>query len=125
MGHSAIMCDESKKNNGNFLPSLDLLLDGKKMDIRSITGSGYYGGALLAKNQQIGKYNNRKDIDSPSDSVCLYFHDKSLFSEQKMNKSINYYKHFRKNDGTLVTQRIKHVFCVINGEKEILVFDIK
>ena len=94
------------------------------MDIRSITGNGYYGGALLDKNNQLKRYNNRSDVTTPADSVCLYFHDKSLYDAKKMKKSINYYKYFRKNDGSLITQRIKHIYCVINGEAEVIKFDI-
>lgn len=125
MKHSAILCDESKAVNGDILPSLDLNLDGELMDIRSITTNGYYGAAILSKNKQLGKFNRRTDIDTKSESLCLYFHDKSLYSEKKMMKSINYYKFFRKNDGSLISRRIKRIYCVVNGEDDIIIFDIK
>lgn len=52
LGHEAILCDESKRRaNGNPLTSLNLMLDGRMMDIISVTTSRKYGNALIAKNK--------------------------------------------------------------------------
>lgn len=123
MGKTAILLDEKKKKGGNILPALDLELDGRPMDIKSITGRGWYSHALISKDNQIFRYNSRDDVEKKSDSVCLYFHDASLFSEKKMIKSINYYKHSRV-DGKLPPKYIKHVVVVIKGHDNVLEYEV-
>lgn len=85
MGHKIILCDESKRSpEGNLYTALDIRLNGIIMDIRSITTENkHYGGALIAKNIQLKKYNARPDVPEPADSVCLYFEEPSLFEERK------------------------------------------
>ncbi len=90
------------------------------MDIRSITGSGYYGNALMAKNKQLGNVKRKTGFEG--DSVCLYFHDAVLFSQEKMINDIEWYKQNVIEMGT--TQRIKHIYCVVNGANDIIKFDI-
>lgn len=124
-GKTVILLDESKKKNGNFLPALDMEMDDRIMDIRSITGKGWYSSAIITKNNQIKKYNNRDDIEKKADSMCFYFHDPNLYNERKMKKSINFYRHYRDNNGDLIEKHIKHIICVINDkDKTIVEFDI-
>ena len=124
-GHSAILCDESKRRpDGSKYTALDLRLDGKLMDIRSITGTGNYSWAILSKNKQLRKFNARTDITEKSDCVCLYFEDPTLFDEKKMQRSLNFFRYHRENDGTLTEKIVKHVYCVIKGEKEIKIYDV-
>lgn len=124
IGHVALLLDESKKKNGNKLAALDLELDGEAMDIRSITGHGWYSHALAAKNRQLTNYNAREDVERPSNSVCLYFHDPSLFDHKKMVKSIEQFRYYRDKHGNLLDRKIKHVYCVIKGSKELLKYDV-
>lgn len=94
------------------------------MDIRSITGTGNYSWAILSKNKQLRKFNARTDITEKSDCVCLYFEDPTLFDEKKMQRSLNFFRYHRENDGTLTEKIVKHVYCVIKGEKEIKIYDV-
>lgn len=116
--------DESKRRGGKQLPALDLELDGRIMDIRSVTGYGWYSNIFFKKDNQLRRYNQREDIVSTADSLCLYFHSSKMFDEHNMSRSIKYYKYFRKNDGLPLDKQIKHVYCVINGESTIRVYDI-
>lgn len=90
LGHRAVFCDESKRIRGSRLPALDLMLDGNLMDIRSVTGRGWYSNIFVSKNDQLRRFNARTDITDKADSLCLYFHDPALFDEEKMKKSINF-----------------------------------
>ena len=58
------------------------------------------------------------------DTMCFYFHNPKLFDERKMKKSINYFRHFRTNDGRLLDKDLKHVVCVIKGRKELIEYEI-
>lgn len=126
MGHKAILCDESKMDEAkNRLSALDLSIDNIIMDIRSITGNRkHFGGSLTGKNKQLARYNNRTDIEEPADSLCLYFHDPLMFSEEKIKKSLNYYRHYRKNDGELLTKNIRHLYVVVRGDSKLRIYDI-
>lgn len=89
-GHMAILCDESKKKGGNTLPALDLQLDGVMMDIRSITKQKrHYGSALRDKNKQLARYNARSDVRIPADTVCLYFHDGSMYHPGRITGALS------------------------------------
>lgn len=123
-GHKVVLLDESKRRKGNLMAALDMELDGVVMDIRSVTGKGWYSNIFVKKNIQLQKYNSRTDVTTPSDSLCLYFHDPKLFDEWKMKKSIKFFKYYRDNDGELLKREIKHVYCVINGEEGIRKYDI-
>ena len=119
MGHKAILCDESKEYQGKKLAALDMELDGVMIDIKSITGNGWYSHALRVKNNQLRRYNNRPDSPAPASRVCLYFHEAELFDDIKMRKSIDYFKQHL--EGTCY---IKHIICVINGRDGILEYDV-
>jgi hypothetical protein len=120
-GHKAILRDEyANKRIARRPPSLDLELDGVIMDIRSITQEGMYGGALTAKNHQLG--NVKKKTGLVADSVCLHFHDASMFSEERLIKDMDWYKEYIVKVGS--KQRIKHVYVVVNGESRLRIYDI-
>jgi hypothetical protein len=120
-GHKAILRDEyANIRIARRPPSLDLELDGVIMDIRSITQEGMYGGALTAKNHQLG--NVKKKTGLVADSVCLHFHDASVFSEERLIKDMNWYKEYIVKVGS--KQRIKHVYVVVNGESRLRIYDI-
>lgn len=121
-GHSIILCDENKKGrDGNVLTSLDMILDGVRMDIRSITkNKQFYGSAIKEKNKQLAKFNNRSDVHEPADTLCLYFDDPTMFEPQKITKGYEYM--LAKSHGDVA---LKHIVCVVNSNKglEIKNFD--
>ena len=123
-GHTALLLDESKTVGKNRLTALDLELDGIKMDIRSVTGRGWYSNIFVTKNKQLHRYNNRSDTKEPAESLCLYFHEPKLFDERKMQKSITYFRYYRDIDGTLLKRHLKRVYCILRGESEFKVYDI-
>lgn len=124
-GHRVILCDESKERvPGQRYRALDMELDGRMMDIRSITGRGWYWRALLKKNNQLKDYNARPDVTIPAESLCLYFHEKSMFNEENLLRSINRYKYFYDNSGHHVKPLIKKIYVIINGLKDILEYDV-
>lgn len=125
LGHRAILLDESKKKNGNYMTALDLMIDDKIMDIRSVTGHGWYSNIFVSKNEQLRRFNARTDIIDKADSLCLYFHDPTLFDVDKMKKSINFFRFYRDKKGNLIDRQLKHVHCVIKGRDKVLVFDIE
>lgn len=125
MGHSAILMDESKKSRGNYLPALDLRLDDTIMDIRSVTGKGWYSNIFVKKNDQLRRFNKREDITDKSDSLCLYFHDPNLFDEEKMEKSLNFFRFYRGQDGNIIKRELKHIYCVIKDRKDILIYHME
>lgn len=124
MGHKAILSDESKTKDGSRLAALDLIMDDICVEIRSITGTGWYSHSLRTKNEQIMRYNRREDIEKGADSLCLYFHDPNLFDINKMELSIDFFKKLKDKEGNLVIRYLKHVYCVIKGGTGLLHFDI-
>lgn len=120
LGHKAILRDESQKDaDGKVLPSLDMELDDKIMDIRSIT-TGRCGYALLKKNKQLGNVKFKSETES--DSVCLYFHESTTFSKEMLLKDIKWYKETLQSNGA--KQRIKNVYIVTKDAEEILIYEI-
>lgn len=124
MGHKALLCDESKKKNGNYLPALDIKVDDVLMDIRSITGKGWYSNVFVKKNDQLRRYNARNDIEEKANTLCLYFHDPHLFDEEKMQKSLNFFRFYRNLDGELLVKDLKHIVCVVKGEKKVFRYEV-
>ena len=124
-GHKVILCDESKmRKTGEAYSALDMQLDGIMMDIRAITGKGWYWRALLKKNVQLKKYNARPDIVDEAHALCLYFHRSGMFNEDNLLRSINIYKYFYDNSGNHVVPLIKRIYVVINGRNDILQYDV-
>ena len=120
-GHTAVLRDEfANKKMEETPPSLDIEIDGKIMDIRSVTHHGNYGGGIMAKNKQLG--NVKRKTGLISDCVCLHFHDSALFSEERLLKDIEWYK--AKVIELSSTKRINHIYVVVNGEKKLRIYDI-
>ena len=121
-GHSIILCDEKKKGrDGNVLVSLDMILDGVRMDIKSITkNKSFYGGPIKEKNKQLVKFNHRSDVHEPADTLCLYFDDPTMFAPEKITKGYEYM--LSKTSGEVA---LHHILCVVNSNKghEIKTFD--
>ena len=121
-GHSVILCDEQKKDKKRkTMVSLDMILDGVRMDIASITKNlPFYGNVLRRKNRQLVKYNARTDVHDVSDTVCLYFDNPSMFGSKKIKKG---YAFMKKNTDKEVA--IRHIICAIRSSKglEIQTFD--
>ena len=123
-GHSIILCDEQKKGrDGNTLVSLDMVLDGVRMDIKSITkNKDFYGSAIREKNKQLVKFNARTDVHEPADTLCLYFDDPTMFAPEKITKGYEYMV-----GRTSRAIQLRHIVCVINSAKglEIKTFDFQ
>lgn len=121
-GHSVILCDEQKKDrNGDVRTSLDMILDGVRMDIKSITkNKNFYGSAIREKNKQLVKYNARTDVHEMADTLCIYFDDPTMFAPKKITKGYEYM-------AARTTREIQlhHIVCIINSAKglEIKTFD--
>lgn len=123
-GHSIILADEQKKGrDGNVLTSLDMILDGVSMDIKSITKNKvHYGNAIKSKNTQIVKYNARTDVHEMADTLCIYFDDPSMFAPEKIRNGYEYMK-----SKTTKDIQLRHIVCIINSAKglEIKTFDFE
>ena len=123
-GHSVILCDEQKKGrDGNTLTSLDMILDGVRMDIKSITiNKNFYGSAIREKNKQLVKFNARTDVHEAADTLCIYFDDPTMFAPEKITKGYEYMV-----ERTSRTIQLHHIVCVINSAKglEIKTFDFQ
>ena len=120
MGHSAILRDEGALLRLKQTPAaLDLELDDNIMDIASITGK-HCGGALSRKNDQLQRVYEQSRIES--DCVCLYFHKAEMFSESQLLHDVVWYK--QKMVEWNQPRLIKHIYCVINGADDILIYDI-
>ena len=112
-GHIAVLCDESKRKAKQTLPALDMQLDGVMMDIRSVTKKKqHYGSHLKAKNKQLTRYNARSDVRLPADTVCLYFHDGSMYHPSKISVGARWLK----KQTSHVCMR--HVVCVIRKDDD-------
>ena len=122
-GHSIILCDEQKKGrDNNKLASLDMILDGVRMDIKSILeNKDYYGWPLFKKNDQLQRFNHRTDTHEKADTLCVYFDDPTMFAPEKITKGYEFLQS-KTNDIHLF-----HVVCMINSAKglEIKTFDFK
>ena len=121
-GHSVILCDEQKKGrDGQTLTSLDMVLDGVRMDIKSITkNKAHYGSAIMKKNGQLFKFNARTDVHENADTLCLYFDEPSMFAPEKISRGYEYM--LSKMDKEIY---VKHIVCCINSAKglEIKTYD--
>ena len=114
MGNKVILLDEEKKGeNGNTLTALDMSLNGIIMDIRSITKNGDKTilNALTKKDEQLADYNKHSSLSA--DSLCLYFHDASMYSEAKVKEALLGYKNIFKSREHQPKPSIKHLYIVI------------
>lgn len=112
-----------------FNHELDTILDGRLMDIKSITENrDSYEYALLKKNGQLLEFNI--EHNTQADTILLYFHDASYYEEKKITDSFSKLKALHKpavdEDGKGIMDEngkqvytdelfdiiIKHVICV-------------
>ena len=127
-GHKVIFLDESKRDkHGDTFSALDIAVDGVSMDIRSITqAKSNYVNALTAKNKQLERYNLRSDVER-ADSLCLYFHDPAMFSDDRIKASIRSYNRIMSADAKERGQEVqqsKKLLIVINGERKVRSYDV-
>ena len=117
MGHKAILRDEP-----NHITSLDIIIDDKIMDIRSICENGprTIRNGLNSKNSQIYAFYAETDIKP--DSVCLYFHDPTMYGKEKMKKQIEMFIDFQNYIGNTIY--IEKVYCVVHGADKVDIYDI-
>ena len=81
-GHSVIFRAEPENTT-----DLDMLLDGVKMDLVSVTeNSETFCNQLRRKNKQLAKYNAM--YGETNDSVCMYFHSPTYYEERKIHEGI-------------------------------------
>ena len=58
------------------------------MDLVSVTeNSETFRNQLRRKNKQLAKYNTL--YEESNDSVCMYFHDPSFYTEEKIHQGIS------------------------------------
>lgn len=110
MGKKCILLQENiKSSNGNILPALDAEIEGKLMDIRSITAKKeHYGAALKAKIKQLTNFN--KKTNENANTICLYFHDPVMYTEECIERGVKWIKQkFGEN------VPLKEVWVVIRG----------
>ncbi|MBR4787865.1 MAG: hypothetical protein IK013_08360 [Bacteroidales bacterium] len=120
-GHSAILLNEiTLAANGDILPALDLQMDGRLMDIRSITKNNAHTirNVLSTKNNQIKRFVSKTGMDA--DTVCLYFHDSTLYSKTLITAGIEEYV-----DLVKTKNKIQHVICVVAGNTNVIEFNVK
>ena len=92
-GHSVILRQEVtiKEIIGKqkiFNRELDTIIDGRLADIASVTtGKESYEYKLLKKNGQLMEFNAQHGENA--DTVILYFHDRNMYSEKRINDSID------------------------------------
>ena len=92
-GHSIIMRQEAtiKDIIGKQITynrELDTLIDGRLADIASVTiGKDSYEYKLLKKNGQLMEFNAQHGENA--DTVILYFHDQSMYSEKRIHDSVD------------------------------------
>lgn len=116
-GNAVVLHSEKEKDEaGNTKSALDMSLNETRMDIRSITSDNEtYVNALSAKNKQLSKYNAH--AEEKCDTVCLYFHDPSMYSREKILESIKDY-HEMFADGKAIRKKydklIKQIYVVVN-----------
>lgn len=113
-GHSVIFCEEGKKDKtGREMSALDMVLDGKLMDLASITtNSQDYRNQFISKSRQLKKYNSRDDVTNENNYVCLYFHDASMFNEKKVIEGYRRMIGVKKSKHS--STPLKNIICAIS-----------
>lgn len=122
MGHSCILMGENlPKGDGTFLTSLDAIINGRRMDIRSVTeNTGNYRNHITAKNKQLKKWLTQYS-GGMENSLCLYFHDMNFFSESKMRETIDCIKDSQR---IMADLKIRRVLCVVRGANDVLEYEL-
>ncbi len=134
LGNRVVLCNEKNKNPQTNIvdPALDLDLNGKRMDIASVTQqTTNIRNVLVGKNIQLKKFNHLDYVTEPADAVCLYFHDPSMYDSSKIVEGIDKFKNISYTDKETGERRhpanyIKRVYCVINTNDGMLeIFDVE
>ena len=98
-GHQIVLASERAADG---IKTPDGMLDGVVMDIKAIEGTGRY----TIKN----KFDSARS--QHAECVVLYFHDKTMYSEEKIRMGWNFYlKELREH-----TQTIKKVVCIVEDQ---------
>lgn len=106
-GHSVIFRAEAENTT-----DLDMLLDGVKMDLVSVTAnSTTFCAQLRRKNRQLRNYNML--YGEENSSVCMYFHEPSYYSYEKIEAGLNKLKGY----GAEIL--IKKIFVLLNDGTDI------
>lgn len=91
MGHRAVLLEEGVKGaDSNAICCLDLRLDGRIMDIRSITQNGERTILNAIKDKyrsQLKRYNEIHE--DKCDTICLYFRERNWYSTEKIESAID------------------------------------
>lgn len=117
--HVLLLADNEVGQDKKTLPALDLKVNGRLLDIRSITkdGKNTIKNGLRAKEKQL--YNVYRKTGVEADTVCLYFYDETMYSEQKIKDGIEDF--IRQNPNNIM----KHVICVVRNRGVVGEYDIK
>ena len=108
-GHKVIF----RKEDDN-ITDLDMTLDDVLMDLASIAENVTdYRSAISGKNKQLKKYNRANNTSG--DAVCLYFHDPSYWSYNKLVDGLQRVARY-------TSVAIKTVYVVLNDDSEMQVF---
>ena len=70
------------------------------------------------ENKQLKEYNKHASL--LADSLCLYFHDASMYSEAKVNEAFHRYKNLYIERENGRQPRIKHLYIVVNDIDRII-----
>lgn len=117
--HVLLLADNEVGQDKKTLPALDLNVNGKFLDIRSITenNENTIKNGLWAKERQIRRVYKKTGVEA--DTVCLFFYNETMYSEQKVKEGI---RDFIKCQTNI---RIKHVVCVVRNQGIVEEYDIK
>ena len=132
-GDCAILCDEGvERTPGIIDASLDLELNGKRVDIASVTKECIdYRNNISGKNDQMGKFNHLPYVEEKADTLCLHFHDPKMYNAEKVTNGYQRYLNIECVDRETGLSRpihaqVKHVICTINeGNGRVEYFDFE
>lgn len=116
-GHSCILAREGEWYYENGVrrqkSAIDAIIDGERMDIRSVCSErDNFRNSIVKKEAQIKRY-HKFYPNNKCDSLCLFFYDKDMYSEDKMIETIKQVKKtwdYMKGDFSL-----KNIYCVVRG----------
>ncbi|MBR1543607.1 MAG: hypothetical protein IJ626_01775, partial [Muribaculaceae bacterium] len=121
MGHKAILRQEGMRgSDGNELAALDMDLNNVTMDIFTPRGEKWANG-IWDKSKQIGRVFEQTEVSS--NSLCVFFYDASMYSNEKMLSEIAGYKEKVQRTRN-AAQNIEKIYCVVRGASSIITYDI-
>ena len=103
-------------DDGNQMRELDAIVNGRLMDIASVTENGpkTIRNIIKKKHNQLDTFN--KQHNANADSLCIYFHNPSWYSEQKVRESYNEFLIWAHIEST----PIKYIYVVLKGGNNII-----